>query len=211
MAALSGFLLAFSVASFAQIFGRSRSRSLADRLSPQTHRVSIFRSLFESFSARISTFGISKRQMRAALYELPDFLDMLALALAAGDGIFTAIARVTPRASGVLADHFSRLMQALELGGEFEVEIKELARRIPQRQVSEFCSKLLLSLRRGSPLANLLREQSQSARKEIRADLLRQAARNETRMLIPLVFLILPVTVLFAVYPSLQLLRINYV
>jgi tight adherence protein C len=136
---------------------------------------------------------------------------MLALALAAGDGIFTAIARVTPRASGVLAEHFSTLMQGLELGGEFEVEIRELARRIPQRQVSEFCTKLVLSIKRGSPLATLLREQSLSARAEIRADLLRQAARNETRMLIPLVFLILPVTVLFAVYPSLQLLRINYV
>jgi tight adherence protein C len=211
MAVLSGFLLAFSFASFAKVFGRSRARSLSDRLSPQAQRVNIFRPFFDSISARISTFSVSKRQMRSALFELPDFLDMLALALAAGDGIFTAIARVTPRASGVLAEHFSTLMQGLELGGEFEVEIRELARRIPQRQVSEFCTKLVLSIKRGSPLATLLREQSQSARTEIRADLLRQAARNETRMLIPLVFLILPVTVLFAVYPSLQLLRINYV
>jgi hypothetical protein len=30
-------------------------------------------------------------------------------------------------------------------------------------------------------------------------------------MLIPLVFLILPVTVMFAVYPSLQLLSIDYI
>jgi tight adherence protein C len=56
----------------------------------------------------------------------------------------------------------------------------------------------------------MIREQAASARSEIRNELLTQAGRNETRMLIPLVFLILPITVLFAIYPSLQLLNINY-
>jgi tight adherence protein C len=32
-------------------------------------------------------------------------------------------------------------------------------------------------------------------------------AKNETRMMMPLVFLVLPITVLFAVYPSLQFLQ----
>jgi tight adherence protein C len=36
---------------------------------------------------------------------------------------------------------------------------------------------------------------------------LRHAAKAETRMLIPLVFLILPVSVLFALYPSLSMLQ----
>jgi tight adherence protein C len=37
----------------------------------------------------------------------------------------------------------------------------------------------------------------------------KKAGQNETRMLVPLIFLILPVTVLFAVYPSLQVLSIT--
>jgi tight adherence protein C len=85
-----------------------------------------------------------------------------------------------------------------------------MSHRLPQRQVSEFTSKLILSLKRGNPLAEMIREQAASARSEIRNELLKQAGRNETRMLIPLVFLILPITVLFAIYPSLQLLNINY-
>jgi tight adherence protein C len=51
----------------------------------------------------------------------------------------------------------------------------------------------------------MLTSLAESTRAELRNAQLKQAGRNETRMLIPLVFLILPVTVLFAIYPSIQL------
>jgi tight adherence protein C len=57
----------------------------------------------------------------------------------------------------------------------------------------------------------MLSEQALSVREEIKSRLLRQAGRNETRMLIPLVFLILPATVLFAIYPSLELLNFGFI
>jgi tight adherence protein C len=68
-----------------------------------------------------------------------------------------------------------------------------------------------MSLTRGTPLAKMLEDQASSARSEIRNQLLRQAGRNETRMLVPLVFLILPVIVLFAIYPSLKLLNFGFI
>jgi len=151
-----------------------------------------------------------KAKLRSALAELPEILEMLVVALTAGDGIFAALARVTPRASGVLPTEFQRLFIALELGGDMESELEDLAKRLPQRQVVEFAAKLSVALRRGSPLARMLREQAESARADLRNELLRDVGRNETRMLIPLVFLILPVTVLFAVYPSLQLISLDY-
>jgi tight adherence protein C len=156
-----------------------------------------------------SKFEGSSRKQRA-LRELPEILDMMAVALSAGDSLFAALARVSSRAAGVLASEFQRVFIALELGGDLETELLEMSHRLPQRQVSEFTSKLILSLKRGNPLAEMIREQAASARSEIRNELLKQAGRNETRMLIPLVFLILPITVLFAIYPSLQLLNINY-
>jgi tight adherence protein C len=57
----------------------------------------------------------------------------------------------------------------------------------------------------------MLSEQGVSVREEIKSRLLKQAGRNETRMLIPLVFLILPITVLFAIYPSLELLNFGFI
>ncbi|MCX8510276.1 MAG: type II secretion system F family protein, partial [Chthoniobacteraceae bacterium] len=102
----------------------------------------------------------------------------MAVALTAGDGLFAAFARVVPRARGVLAAELMSILVALELGGDFDNELKLLAHNLPQRQVVEFANKLLLSLKRGSPLAILLRDQASSARAEIRNDLLRQAGRN---------------------------------
>ncbi|MSZ17755.1 MAG: hypothetical protein F2613_02295, partial [Actinobacteria bacterium] len=82
---------------------------------------------------------------------------------------------------------------------------------LPHPQVSEFVNKVSLALERGTPLAQMLTEQGVSVREEIKSRLLKQAGKNETRMLIPLVFLILPITVLFAIYPSLELLNFGFI
>jgi tight adherence protein C len=50
---------------------------------------------------------------------------------------------------------------------------------------------------------------SASAKSQLKVAQLKAAGRNELKMLIPLVFLILPVTIAFAVFPSLQLLQLG--
>lgn len=154
---------------------------------------------------------ISRKRLRLATSELPEILDLMAVSLAAGDGIYGAISRVAPRANGVLADSLQETLASLELGGELEVELNRLAKRLPQSQIIEFTSKLSIALRRGTPLSLMLTSLAESARAEHRNHLLKQVGRNETRMLIPLVFLILPITVMFAVFPSLQLFTIDYI
>ena len=154
---------------------------------------------------------ISRKRLRLATSELPEILDLMAVSLAAGDGIYGAISRVAPRANGVLADSLKETLASLELGGELEVELNRLAKRLPQSQIIEFTSKLSIALRRGAPLSLMLTSLAESARAEHRNHLLKQVGRNETRMLITLVFLILPVTVMFAVFPSLQLFTIDYI
>lgn len=185
-------------------------RSLIGRLTLRTSRTNALAIEFAEVRAKATSALASKARLKSALAELPEVLEVLAVALSAGDGIFGALARVTPRATGVLASELQTLFIALELGGDLETELESLARRLPQRQVVEFAGKIRTALSRGAPLAHMLRQQAESARAEIRNDLLRQVGRNETRMLIPLIFLILPVTVLFAIYPSLQFLGVDY-
>jgi tight adherence protein C len=154
---------------------------------------------------------VSRKKLKSAVSELPEILELMAVSLSAGDGLFGALARVTPRANGVLADALKKMLHSLEIGAELEAELEWLAKSLPQRQIVEFSSKLAIAFRRGTPLAQMLRSLAESTRADLRNDLLKQAGRNETRMLIPLVFLILPITVLFAIYPSLQLLNIDYI
>jgi tight adherence protein C len=153
---------------------------------------------------------VSQNRLKLAVSELPDILDLMSVSLSAGDGLFGALARVVPRANGVLADSLKKVLGSLELGADLDGELDWLSKSLPQRQVVEFTSKLSMALHKGAPLSQMLRSLAESTRAELRNDLLRRAGRNETRMLVPLVFLILPVTVLFAVYPSLQLLNIEY-
>ncbi len=188
----------------------STSSKLTNRLIGIQVRAPIFLTEMAQVKALCQKFFRSKSLQSRALAELPEILEILSVALSAGLSLVAALAKVTPRAKGILARELQHLFIAIELGGDFDSELQALGKRLPHRQVIEFVSKLRISLKRGSPIAQLLRELSGSARAEIRNELLRQVGRNETRMLIPLVFLILPVTVLFAIYPSLQLLNLDY-
>jgi tight adherence protein C len=156
----------------------------------------------------VEQFRVNSGRNQRALYELPEILDLLVVALASGEGVFGSIRRVTQVAQGVLAKELKQLVRAVQLGQPLEDELMGLAQRLPQQQVVEFCNKLNLANRRGTPLAHLLQMQSITVRTDIQNQLFKIAGKNETRMMIPLVFLILPITVLFAIYPSLQLLNI---
>lgn len=151
-----------------------------------------------------------RQRMKKAMIELPDFLELLSVALSSGESVYRALHRVVPRLKGVLATELKTSLLALEYGSDLESELSALAERLPQQQVIEMCNKLLMALKRGTPLVLVISEQAETVRQAISSDLMKQAGKNETRMLIPLVFLILPVTVLFAIYPSLQLLSINF-
>lgn len=146
-----------------------------------------------------------------ALFELPEILDLLVVGLRAGGGIYQALQTVVPRASGELAKELSKTLLAVQYGSSLTEEIVRLPRALVHPQFSEFSNKVNLSLLRGTSLAKMLEDQAQSVRAEIKNQLLRQAGKNETRMLVPLVFLILPVTVLFAIYPSLKLLNFGFI
>jgi tight adherence protein C len=150
-------------------------------------------------------------RVEKALFELPEIIDLLVVSLRAGDGIYRSFNNVIPRCDGELSKQIHKALTSVEYGAAFGDEIRAISASISHPQISEFTNKVALALERGTPLAQMLSEQGDSVRAEIKNRLLRQAGRNETRMLIPLVFLILPVTVLFAIYPSLELLNFGFI
>jgi len=161
--------------------------------------------------AKTALSSANKSKLDRALFELPEVVDLLVVHLRAGDGIYRSFAAVVPRCEGELANQLSRVLLAVQFGAAFGEQVKSVSDAIPQPQVIEFTNKISLALERGTPLAAMLTELAESARAEIKNRLLRQAGKNETRMLIPLVFLILPITVLFAIYPSLELLNFGFI
>jgi tight adherence protein C len=62
---------------------------------------------------------------------------------------------------------------------------------------------LVVAIDRGTPLAGVLHAQATDVRESAKRALLEAGGQKELQMMVPVVFLILPVTVLFALYPGL--------
>jgi tight adherence protein C len=152
---------------------------------------------------------ISKPQQRVALGELPDYMFALALTLQNGLSLLSALSWLDDRTSGQVAKEVRRALVACEQGAEFSAELLEVGNRLPEPQLQELISKLIAASDRGTPVVELVQLQAESVRSEANQLVLAAAGRNETKMLIPTVFLILPITVLFAIFPSLQALQLG--
>jgi tight adherence protein C len=106
-----------------------------------------------------------------------------------------------------LGQELKALVANLELGADLAQEIRDLADRSPDPGVIELAEKLVSAIERGAPISNQVMQLAESQRQLLARNLLRRAGSNETKMLVPTIFLILPVTVLFAVFPSVLVLQ----
>jgi len=144
------------------------------------------------------------------LLEIPDFASLIGFAVAAGESLETGLRIAVQRSSGFLSQEFGFIIRNVDHGSILQVELERVSRESNSQQVSELALKLALATSNGSAVSDLIGEYVQSSILELKAVLLERAGKNETKMMIPLVFVILPVTVLFAVYPSLNILQNSF-
>ncbi|RIJ56043.1 type II secretion system F family protein, partial [Clavibacter phaseoli] len=151
----------------------------------------------------------AKRRVARIAAELPTVLEFLALSLAAGEGLLDALRRVARVGSGELAGELGRVVADVGTGIPVTRAFDDLARRLAMPPVSRLVDQLAGSLERGTPLAEVLRAQAQDAREVAKRELLESAGRKEVGMLVPLVFLILPLTIVFALFPGVFVLQLG--
>lgn len=144
------------------------------------------------------------------LLEMPDFASLIGFAVAAGESLETGLRIAVQRSSGFLSQEFGFIIRNVDHGSILQVELERVSRESSSQQVSELALKLALASGNGSAVSDLIGEYVQSSVLELKGVLLERAGKNETKMMIPLVFVILPVTVLFAVYPSLNILQNSF-
>lgn len=150
------------------------------------------------------------RSRRARLTdELPTTLEFLALCLSAGEGFLDSLRRVADVGSGELTAELRQVVLAVGTGSPLADALNEMARRLQLPGLSRVVDQVIAALEHGAPLAAVLHAQAGDAREDAKRVLIEQAGRKEILMLLPLVFLILPLSVLFAVYPGLFILRLG--
>jgi tight adherence protein C len=139
---------------------------------------------------------------QATLAELPVVIEMLALAISAGEAPAMALQRVSAEGSGPLMRALRGVVSDISLGRTLIQSLSQLRHELPYREIDRFVDGIALGHERGTPLTDILHAQALDARERQRRALIEKAASTEVAMMIPVVFLIMPITILFALFPS---------
>lgn len=145
---------------------------------------------------------------RRIIEELPIVAELLALAVAAGEGPLAALDRVVRRSNGELAADLRDLISRTRTGMPLTQALDRLGARSGLAPVTRFAHGLAIAIERGTPLADVLHAQAGDVREAARRALIESGARREVLMMVPVVFLILPTVVVFAFWPGLVGLRV---
>jgi tight adherence protein C len=150
---------------------------------------------------RALTNEVRRREQRM-LAEFPTIAELLALSVAAGEGAVGALDRVTRMSTGELARELRRALADARAGASLVVSLEGMAARTSLPALARFVDGMAIAVERGTPLAEVLRAQAIDVREQGRRALLEAGGRKEIAMLVPVVFLVLPVTVVFALFPG---------
>src|SRR5690606_27557072 len=110
---------------------------------------------------------------------------------------------------GELSGEIRILLADVRSGVNLSSALDGMARRTELPSVARFTDGISTAVERGTPLSDVLRAQAQDAREVGQRALMEEGGRREVLMMMPVVFLMLPVTILFAVFPGLSVLAIT--
>lgn len=150
---------------------------------------------------RVLTLAVARRERRI-IAEFPTVAELLALAVGAGEAPASALERVARVASGELSCELDRALADTRAGVSLVTALEHMASRTSLPALARFVDGVAVAVDRGTPLADVLRAQAVDVREEGRRRLLETAGRKEIAMLLPVVFFVLPVTVVFALFPG---------
>lgn len=142
-----------------------------------------------------------RRHARCLYLELPTAADTLALHVLAGDSVSTALHRFVDTGSGVAADELRPVLDS-EHGG-LEAALRDAARRWEGAQAARLFELLADAHRTGGRLDEALTALADDYRAAIAADLTAEGGRRAIAVYGPILALMVPVTLVFLMYPTL--------
>ena len=145
-----------------------------------------------------------KRHRLAIEAEFPAVIEMMTLAIAAGETPMQAMLRIAQSAEGELAKEFAIVIAQIREGSPLHIALDAMGRRVQSVMIRRFVDAVITATLRGAPLIEVLSRHAIEARGNQRNRIMNAAGKAEVSMMIPVVFLILPISILFALWPSLS-------
>ncbi len=150
---------------------------------------------------RALTVAVQRRADRMRS-ELPTVIELLAMAVAAGSGLLAALERTSRIGSGTVAAELERTLDDVRVGLPLVPALQRMADRNAVGELQRFVDAVVAAVDRGTPLADVLVAQAMDARESSRRALIEAGGRKEIAMMVPVVFLVLPISVLFVLFPG---------
>jgi tight adherence protein C len=144
---------------------------------------------------------VREREARI-LAEFPTIADLLALSVSAGEGPVGALERVARTSSGELAWELNRALVEARTGATLMQALEGIADRTSLTPLARFVHGMSVAIERGTPLADVLRAQAADVREAGKRALLEAGSKREIAMMVPVVFMVMPVTILFVLFPG---------
>lgn len=139
---------------------------------------------------------------RKMVAEFPTVAELLALAVGAGEGPVAALERVARISGGELAREVRKALDDARAGASLVTALERMSDAASLPVMARFVDGLAIAIERGTPLADVLRAQAQDVRDVSKRELMESGGRKEVAMMVPIVFLVMPITILFAMYPG---------
>jgi len=134
------------------------------------------------------TYDRSEKLQRA----LPDAIDLLTISVESGLGFDAACAQVSKNTDGPLADEFARMLQEMQIGRGRAEALRSLADRTNLPDLRSFVSAMVQADAFGIPVGQVLRVQASEIRVKRRQWAEEMAQKVPVKILVPLIFCILP-------------------
>lgn len=147
--------------------------------------------------------GMIKRRNEEVLLAMPFIVDMLALSVEAGLDFMAAIQRVIEKAPrSALVEEFETLIKETKIGSSRAEGLRQLGWRVNVIEINSFCATLIAADSVGASIAPLLKQLSNELRikRSSRAEQL--GATAATKILIPMIFFILPAVIVAIFTPQ---------
>ena len=135
--------------------------------------------------------------------ELPTAIDLVTLCIMSGESVPAAFARVGRLLKEGIGIELRNVVADVRAGSPVIDALEALKQRVDLPGVARLVDALSTGIERGAPLADVLRAQAEDGREMRRRFLLEAGGRREVAMLVPVVFLIMPVVVVYALVPGL--------
>jgi len=134
--------------------------------------------------------------------QLVNILQMLSIMISAGESPMMALRYISQRSVGYLPNLIKQSFSKYESGNNLTQTLEFIAAATGSSALRRLTNSIQIAIQRGTPILDVLNNQVQSLNKQINLALLKKSGKSEITLLIPVVFLILPVSISFAIWPS---------